>query len=66
MFNAIFNISVYYFIADPGVLLFSLGTNVSYYRISESSLTPAQLQGNEKPLISSEANILGIVKYFNY
>ena len=58
--------SVFHFLADRGVLLYSVGTSISYYRINESLLTQAQLQNKERLLISSGANALGIIKYFNY
>ena len=53
-------------LGDPGVLLYSVETSISYYRISELSLTQAQLQGKDTLLISSGASALGNIEYFNY
>ena len=53
-------------LGDPGVLLYSVGTSISYFRISESLLTQAQLQGTNRLLVSSGASALGNVEYFNY
>ena len=49
-------------LGDPGVLLYSVGTSISYYRISESLLTQVQLQGTDKLLVSSGASALGNVE----
>ena len=59
-------IFLYITLGDPGVLLYSVGTSISYFRISESSLTQNQLQGTNRSLVSSGASALGNVEHFNY
>ena len=49
-------------LGDPGVLLYSVGNNISYFRISESLLTHGQLRDTDKLLVSSGASALGNVE----